>query len=333
MPWIASQTFLGALRAMAIVTASFLASNASGQSWPQDKPIRIVVPYPPGGSTDTVTRLIATHLGPRINRAVVVENIPGGSGNIGTNRVVRSPPDGHTLVTAAIPLTTNPAFFKDIPFDVLRDLAPVTMVTTQPYVVVLNPSVPARTLLQLLALAKAQPGKLTFASHSAGGATHLAGEWLKLLAGVDILHVPYKGQAPALADLLAGHVSMMFDNVSTAIQYGPTGKVRPLASTGPRRSPLLFNGTLPTISEVKGLESFQMMTWLGYMAPAGTPDAVIEAISAEINAVVALPDVTRRLNEMGFDVAASSPQAFAEHVRAELANWSRIVKDAGLKAD
>ncbi|MCC2677016.1 MAG: Tricarboxylate transport protein TctC, partial [Ramlibacter sp.] len=205
--------FLASLRVAAFAAVALVSGGAIGQTWPQDKPIKIVVPYPPGGSTDTVTRLIAQHLGTRLDRVIVVENIAGASGNIGTTRVVRSAPDGHTLVTAAIPLTTNPAFFKDIPFDVTKDLAPITMVTVQPYVLVLHPSVPARTLPELVAVAKSQPGKLTFASHSAGGATHLAGEWLKLLAGADILHVPYKGQSPALADLMAGHVSMMFDNV------------------------------------------------------------------------------------------------------------------------
>jgi tripartite-type tricarboxylate transporter receptor subunit TctC len=333
MNQIPSFGLLAALRVIALSAIALSAAPASSQSWPQDKPIKIVVPYPPGGSTDTVTRLIAQHLGPRLNRVVVVENIAGASGNIGTNRVVRSAPDGHTLVTAAIPLTTNPAFFKDIPFDVTRDLAPVTMVTMQPYVLVLHPDVPARTLPELLSLARSQPGKLTFASHSAGGATHLAGEWLKLLSGAEILHVPYKGQAPALADLMAGHVSMMFDNVGTAIQYGPTGKVRPLATTGPTRSPLLLNGALPTISEFKGMETFQMVTWLGYMAPAGTPDAIVEKLAAEINAVVAMPEVSKRLNDMGFDVVGSSPKAFAEHVRKEVAIWARIVKDAGLKAE
>lgn len=325
--------FGAALTAAMVAVVAWAAGIANAQSWPQDKPIRFVVPYPPGGSSDTVTRMIAPHLGVRLNRTVIVENVAGASGNIGTSRVVRSAPDGHTLVTAVIPLTTNPAFYKDIPFDVLRDLAPITMVTLQPYVLVLHPSVPASTLPELIALAKSRPGKLSFASHSAGGATHLAGEWLKLLAGIDLLHVPYKGGGPALVDLLGGQVSMMFDNVSTAIQHGPSGKVRPLATTGPNRSPLLFNGALPTMSEFKGMESFSMVTWVGFMAASGTPDSILERLAVDINAVARMHEVTKRLNEMGFDVVGSSPKAFAAHVRSEVTNWARIVKDAGLKLE
>jgi tripartite-type tricarboxylate transporter receptor subunit TctC len=323
-------------RPVALAAAALLALAAPAaiaQGWPEERPIRIVVPYPPGGSTDTVTRLVAQHLGPRLNRAIVVENVAGASGNIGTHRVVRSPPDGHTLVTAAIPLTTHPALSRDIPFDVLRDLAPVSMVTLQPYVLVLHPSVRASTLPELIALAKAEPGALSYASHSAGGATHFAGEWLKLLAGIDMLHVPYKGQAPALVDLLAGRVSMMFDNLSTAIQYGPSGKVRPLATTGPTRTPLALGGTLPAIAEFKGLERFSMVTWVGFMAPAGTPDPILERIAGEINAIARMPEVTKRLNELGFEVVGSSPKAFGAHVREELANWARIVKEAGIRPE
>ena len=181
------------------LTLSVVAAHA--QIFPLDKPIKIVVPYPPGGSADALARMVGNQLSPRLKQPVVIENVAGASGNIGTNQVARAAPDGHTLVLAATPLSTNPAFYKDIPFDVLKDLAPITQLTRQAFVLVVHATVPANTVAELVALAKLQPGKLTYASHSAGGATHLAGELFKLMAGLDILHVPYKGQAPASADM------------------------------------------------------------------------------------------------------------------------------------
>ena len=320
-----------AAAALALLPTSRARSAAA--AWPQDRPIRIVVPYPPGGASDFVTRLIAQHLGQRLDRPVIVDNVPGASGNIGAQRVVRAAPDGHTLLAALVPLTTNPAVTKDMPFDVVRDLAPITLVTLQPYVLVLHPSVPASTLPELVALARREPGRLSYASHSAGGATHLAGEWFKLLAGVDLLHVPYKGGGPALVDLLGGQVSMMFDNVSTALLHGPQGRVKPIATTGRDPTPLLLNGTLPTVSSFKGFESFDILTWVGYMAPAGTPAPAVERLSAEINAVAKIPEVSRRLNELGFQVAGTTPQAFGERIRTELDTWARIVREAGIKTD
>ncbi len=316
-----------------MLLASLLIAPGAARAWPDDKPIRIVVPYPPGGSADTVTRLLAAPLGQRLDRPVIVENVAGASGNIGGQRVARAAPDGHTLLAALVPLTTNPAVMKDIPFDVVRDFAAITMVTVQPYVLVLHPSVPATTLPELVALARRQPGKLTYASHSAGGATHLAGEWFKLLGGVDVLHVPYKGGGPALIDLLSGQVSMMFDNVSTAIQYGPQGKVKPIATTGRQTASLVLGGALPTMASHKGFEPFDIVTWVGYVAPAGTPSPVLERLAAEINAVAREPAIARRLNEMGYDVAGTSPREFDARIRSEVDTWARIVKEAGIKSD
>ena len=305
----------------------------AAQAFPLEKPIRFVVPYPPGGSADALARLLASQMSPRLGKPVVVENVAGASGNIGTNQVARATPDGHTLVLAATPLSTNPAFYKDIPFDVLKDLSHITQLTRQAFVLVAHQSVPANTLGELIALAKAQPGKLTFASHSAGGATHLAGELFKLIAGIDLLHVPYKGQAPASADLVAGRVSILFDAASSAMPQVRAGKLRAFATTGPTRSPLIANGTLPTMAEHKGFEEFNVIAWYGIMGPAGLTAPVLARLAADIHGAVRDPEVSARLNTMGLEVVTSSPQEFGMHVQTEVAKWAKVVKDSGAKLD
>lgn len=313
--------------------AVFAAGAAQAQTYPADRPIRFVVPYPPGGSADAITRIIGQHLTPRFGKPVVVENIAGASGNIGTHNVVRSAPDGHSIVLAATPLSTNPSFYKDIPFDVLKDLTPITMITRQAFVLVVHPTVPAHSVQELIALAKSKPGALTFASHSAGGATHLAGELFKVMAGIEMLHVPYKGQAPAAADLLAGRVSMLFDSASTAMPQVNQGRLRALATTGPTRSRLVANGTLPTMGEIKGLEGFNVIAWYGFMGPAGLPEPIVERLNREINAVIRMPEVTARLNSMGFEVVGTTAKEFDTHVHAEVEKWARIVKASGARLE
>jgi len=313
----------------AILAFSVLAAQA--QTFPLDKPIRIVVPYPPGGSADALARMIGTQLAPRIGKPVIVDNVAGASGNIGANQVARAAPDGHTLLLAATPLSTNPAFYKDIPFDVLKDLSPITQLTRQAFVLVVHASVPANTVADLVALARSQPGKLTVASHSAGGATHLASELFKLMAGLDILHVPYKGQAPATADLAAGRVTMLFDSASGAMQHVKAGRLRALATTGPVRSPLVADGSLPTMSEIKGFEGFNVIAWYGMMGPAGVPASVLERLAVDIASSVRAPEVAQKLNAIGFDVVTSTPKEFGAHLDSEVAKWAKVVKDSGAK--
>jgi tripartite-type tricarboxylate transporter receptor subunit TctC len=325
------RTVLQALTACAALLLSNQPAHLAAQSLPADKPLRIVVPYPPGGSADPVTRLIAQQLGPILERNVIVENVAGASGNIGTHQVVRAAPDGTTLVLAATPLSTNPSFYSNLPFDVLTDLAPISMITRQQFVLVVHPSVPAKSVPELIALAKASPGKLTFASHSAGGATHLAAELFKVMAGIDMIHVPYKGQAPAVADLVAGHVSMLFDSASTAMTHAASGRLRALATTGPARSTLVADGKLPVMAEHPGLAGFDVIAWYGYMAPAGTPAPVLERLATAINTVLKQPQVSSKLNSMGFEVVGTTPVEFKSHVEREVAKWARVVKESGAK--
>ena len=322
-----------ALLTGAALTLAGLSGGLHAQTFPLDKPVRLVVPYPPGGSADALARLIAHSLSPRLGKPVVVDNVAGASGNIGTNQVARAAPDGHTLVLAATPLSTNPSFYKDIPFDVIKDLSAITHLTRQAFVLVVHPTVPASTVPELIALAKAQPGKLTFASHSAGGATHLAGELFKILAGIDMLHVPYKGQAPASADMVAGRVSMLFDSASTAMPQVNSGRLKALATTGPNRTPLVANGSLPTMAEFKGMESFNVIAWYGIMGPAGVPAPILERLATDINASVRAPDVTQKLNGMGFEVVGTTPKEFSAHVRTEVAKWARVVAESGAKLE
>jgi len=328
------RTLIQSIGAAALTTVAMTFAGTAAvqaQTLPSDRPIRFVVPYPPGGSSDAVTRLIAAQLGPVLTRNVIVENLAGASGNIGTNHVVRAAPDGMTLVLAATPLSTNPSFFNNIPFNVLTDLAPITMITRQQFVLVVHPAVPAKTVPELIALVKSRPGELTFASHSAGGATHLAAELFKVMAGLDMVHVPYKGQTPAVADLVAGHVSMLFDSASTAMTYATTGRLRALATTGPSRSPLVADGKLPIMAEHKGLEGFNVIAWFGFMAPAATPGPIVEQLSKAINTVLQMPEITKKLNGMGFDVVGTTPAEFKTHVQNEVAKWAQVVKQSGAK--
>ena len=311
--------------------AALLAQPASAQApWPS-KPIHFIVPYPAGGPLDTVARLLGQKVAESLKQPVIVENKAGAGGNIGADTVAKSAPDGYTLLMGAVAThAINPTLYPSIPYDAARDFAPITQVASTPNVLVVNPSVPARNVQELIRHAKANPGKLNFGSGSTGSAGHLAGELFKSLAGIDMTHVPYKGAAPAMQDLVAGRLDLMFDNLASAQGQIKAGTVRALAVTTAKRSALAPD--LPTIAE-SGLAGFDINTWFGVFAPAGTPADVVQRLHAAFTSALAAPDVRDRMLGLGAEPVGSSPREFAAYIAAEARKYAQLVKASGAKAD
>ncbi|MBR0673645.1 Bug family tripartite tricarboxylate transporter substrate binding protein [Neoroseomonas soli] len=294
--------------------------------WVPTRSIRFVVPFPAGGATDVVARVLAERLQETLGQPVVVENRAGAGGNIGVENVVRSPADGHTILMGTTgTLTVNPHLYANLGFDPLRDLAPVSMAFTTDHVLIVNPQVPARTAEEFLALVRARPGALSYGSAGSGSSTHTVPELFRLAARVDIQHVPYRGSAPALNDLVAGNVQVMLDQIPSAIGQIRGGQVRALAVTGARRSGLLPD--VPTVAEI-GLPDAQATSWGAVMAPAGTPAPAILRYSSAIREALAQQAVKDRLAAAGADGVASSPEDLAAYLRAESAKWARVVREA-----
>ena len=298
-------------------------------AWPT-KPVHLVVPYAPGGPVDISARLLAQKL--QLGQPVIVENKPGAGGNIGADFVAKSEPDGHTLVMGAIAThAINPSLYPKLPYDPVRDFGHIALVVQVPNVLVVNNDLPARTVAQLVALAESRPGKLDFASGSTGSTGHLAGELFKQMTRTYIVHIPYKGSAPATADLFAGRVHLMFDNLASALPHIKAGKVRPLAVTTLERSAFLPD--LPTLQE-SGLKGFDMTTWWGVMAPAKTPPPVVDRLAAEIGAALDSPDIRERLRAMGSDgVSVRTPAQFTAFVERERKLYAELVKRSGATVD
>ena len=295
------------------------------------KPIRFVVPYPAGGPLDTVARLLGQKVSESVKQPVVVDNKPGAGGNIGADIVAKSPPDGYTILMGAVAThAINPSLYASIPYDPVRDFAPITQVASTPNVLVVHPSIPAANVREFVAHAKAHPGKLNFGSGSTGSAGHLAGELFKTMAGVDMVHVPYKGAAPAMQDLIGGQVQLMFDNYASASTQVRAGKVRALAVTTARRSSLAPD--LPTVAE-SGLAGFDISTWFGVFAPAGTPRDAVEKLHAEFTRALAAPDVRERMLNLGAEPVGNRPEEFAAYIRAEAEKYARVIKSSGARAD
>ena len=295
------------------------------------KAIRYVVPFPAGGPLEIVARALGQELGKSWNQPVIVDNRPGAGGNIGADLVAKAPADGYTILMGAVSThAINVTLYTRLPYDPIRDFAPVTLITSVPNVLVLHPSVPARNVKELIALAKARPGQLNFASGSTGSAGHLAGELFKTMAGVDMVHIPYKGAAPAVIDLLAGHVSLMFDNMSSALPGIKAARVRALAVTTLRRSPLLPQ--LPTISEA-GLRGFDISTWFGIFAPARTPPDIVSKLNAEIVRILNTVEMKERLLALGAEPAGNRPDEFAAFIKLEIPKYAKVVRDSGAKVD
>ena len=300
------------------------------QAFPE-RPVRFVVGFTPGGPSDILARALGQKLAERWGQQVVVENRPGAGGNLAAEAVARSAPDGYSwLLGNNSILATNHALYRKLAYDPVKDFAPVALVAVQPNILVVHPDVPAKSLAELIALARQSPGKLNYASSGAGAAAHLAGELFKTMAGVDIVHVPYKGAQPALTDVVAGQVQLMFATSASAIPYMKQGRLRALAVTTAQRSPSVPE--LPTVAEA-GLPGFEATTWHGVVVPAATPRAVIEKINADVNAVLKEKDLSERLAGLGAEVITGTPRDFAEYIAREIPKWTKVVKDSGARAD
>ena len=317
-------------RVLAIVAmaASLMAAGALAQADYPDKAIRILVGFPPGGPPDVAARLLADKFSEAWGKSVVVENVTGGGGNLAVDRAAKAPPDGYTLVMASNAIVINPSLYDKLPYDAVKDLAPIARAVAMPIILVVNNEVPARDVRELIARARAEPGRLSFGHAGVGTPAQMAGELFKARAGVDIQPVPYRGMPPVLPDLITGRVSMAFPNISVVLQLVRDGKVRALAVTSPRRA--AATPDVPTMIEA-GFPGFDASAWFGLMAPAGTPPVIIDKLHRETARVLAAADVRKRLDELGMEVIAGTPAEFAAVITSETAQWAKVIKDAGIK--
>jgi tripartite-type tricarboxylate transporter receptor subunit TctC len=300
------------------------------QSYPV-KPVRFVSPYAPGGGTDAMARVLAQKLTEALGRQVYVENRPGGGGILGTELVAKAPPDGYTVLLGSKgPLTVNPALYTKLAYDTLRDLAPISLISIVPALLAVHPSLQVKTVKELVALARAHPGELTFSSSGNGGTGHLAGEQFAALAGAKMVHVPYKGTGPATTALLSGEVSMSFGNMIALMPYVQGGRLRALAVTSAKR--VSAAPKLPTVAEA-GLPGYEYVAWYGVLAPAGTPREIIAKLNAELVKIAHQPDMKDKLTGEGGDVVGSSPEEFAAFIKRELVSSAKLVKSAHVKAE
>ena len=300
-----------------------------GQTYP-GKPVRFIVPFPPGGPVDTTARGFAHKLSEYWGQQAIVDNRAGAGGIVGAEIAAKSPADGYTVFVCSIHHSVLPGLKPGLSYDIEKDFVPVTFAALFPIILVAHPSVPAKTIPELIAYAKKNPGKLAFGSAGTGGGTHLAGELFKAQAGVDLLHVPYKGSAPAMTDLLGGQVQLMFSDAPTALPHIKSGRVRALGVASPKRSALVPD--LPTIAE-SGVKGYEAYSWAGVVVPAGTPAPVVAKLNADINKALSEPDVKRRLFEEGAEAMPTSSEQFGKMLKAEIAKWTKVVKDANIKAD
>ncbi|HET9651838.1 MAG TPA: tripartite tricarboxylate transporter substrate binding protein [Usitatibacter sp.] len=321
------RNFLFALAAAGALAAG---TPAIAQDYPS-KPIHFVVPYPAGGPLDTVARLLGSKVSESVKQPVIVENKPGAGGNIGADFVAKSAPDGYTILMGAVAThAINPTLYASIPYDPVRDFTPITQVASTPNVLVVNPSIPAKNVQEFIAYAKAHPGKLNFGSGSTGSAGHLAGELFDTMAGVKMVHVPYKGAGPAMQDLIGGQIQLMFDNLASSLGQIKAGRVKPLAVTTAKRTALAPD--LPTISE-SGLPGFDISTWFGIFVPAKTPQPVVDRLYAEFTRELAMPEVREAMLKLGAEPVGNKPAEFAAYIRSEAEKYAKLIKASGAKAD
>jgi tripartite-type tricarboxylate transporter receptor subunit TctC len=312
------------------LVAAAVVAQAQTTGYPV-KPVRWVVPFPPGGSADIMGRMIGQDLAKALGQQVVIENRAGASAIVGSEYVAKSPADGYTLLQANVSqMTIHPSLYPRLPYDPLKDFAPVTVLGIVTSVMVTTPSLPVASVKDLVALAKKRPGQLNFTSSGAGSSTHLTGELLKQRAGIAMTHINYKGSGPALTDVMAGFVEIMFENLPSALPFISANKLKVLAVTGKDRSPVLK--PVPTLAE-SGFPGFDMVSWQALVAPAGTPKTIVDRLNAEVAKVLKTPEMKEKMTGLGTDVVANSPEQFAQYLREETAKWSKIVRDAGIKLE
>jgi tripartite-type tricarboxylate transporter receptor subunit TctC len=316
--------------ACALTTLFMLAAvPAAAQTFPS-KPIKIVVPFTPGAFNDTLGRTLASEFAKGFSPGSHVENKPGAGTVIGTDFVAKSVPDGHTLLVVAFPFALINSLHAQAKIDVTRDFAALSWVGATPNLLVVNPNSPFKSVKDLIVAAKAAPGKIPYASTGNGTSNHLSMELFKVMAGVDLTHIPYKGSAPAVTDLIGGQVQALFDNVPNVIQHVKAGRLRALAITTPKRSPTMPD--IPTVDEA-GVPGYQVSVWFGVVAPAATPKDVIARLNTEISRVLALPDVKERFSQSGIEIVGGAPEVFDRHIREQVSTWGKVVKDANIRAD
>ncbi len=305
------------------------AMAAHAQPYPS-KPIKIVVPYPPGGFNDTLGRTLAAKFTEAWGQPAVVENKPGANTIIGSDYVAKSAPDGYTLLIVAFPFAVTPSLIRNMPYDTVKDFAPVVLAAQSPNILVVNPDLAVKSVGDLIALARAKPDSLSYASTGNGSSNHISMELFKSLVGVKIVHIPYKRSAPAVTDLLGGQVQVMFDNAPNVMPQVKAGRLRALGQSGTTRSAIAPE--LPTLAQA-GVPGYEVMVWFGLVAPAGTPREIVQKLNAEVLKILAMPDVRERFLAQGVEPLGSTPEQFGEHIKAQMAKWGKVVRDAGVIAE
>jgi tripartite-type tricarboxylate transporter receptor subunit TctC len=308
--------------------ALLVAGSASAQSWPT-KPLRYIVPFPPGAFNDTLARTLAAELPKTLGQPVIVDNRPGGNTIIGTDMAAKSPPDGYTLFGAALPFSVIQSLYKT-PFDVTKDFAPITLAGVTPNLLVANIGVPFNDVKGLIAYAKANPGRLNYASTGNGSSNHLSFELFKTMTGVAVTHIPYKGSAPAVTDLIAGQVQVMFDNTPNVLPHVKAGKLKGIAVSSKARSQ--FAPDMPTVDEA-GVPGYDVSVWFGVLTVAGTPPEIVKRLNTEMTRILLSPEVKERISRSGVEVVAGSPEQFSAFLKSEVARWAKVINEAGIKAD
>jgi len=316
-------------RLLAAVAALFFAGAAAAQTYP-DKPVRIIVPFAPAGPTDVIARIVADKLSISLGKQFYIENRAGAGGNTGTGVVATSPADGYTLIVVSTGFVVNPSLFAKVPYDPVKDFAPISIVAVSPNVMTVHPSVPAKTVAELVALIKANPGKYSFAAPGVGSTPHLSGEIFRISQGIDMVTVQFTGAGPAIQSTVGGHTPVAFTAMPPAAPQIKDGKLRALVVTSEKRAPGFPD--VPTVAEA-GLAGQEAYTLTGMLAPAGTPKEIVDLLHREIVKIVAMPDIQKRLDDLGFEVVANSPAQFAARIKTEMEKWAKVVRDAKIKVE